>query len=190
MSASRINRNNRERGKAFENKVAKLLGFIRVPYSGSAEEYGLGDVRDKESQKDARWIGECKTMTPKSTAEINYIIQAKWLIGKNSIIARAKKQGNKFAFLTFTKRGTAQSFSIVTTDDLKMYIDAIDILRTEKLISDTTDADTVREQIATIKHHIVLEEEAEEQAYATRLAEEMEILRKRVRNETTKNNTD
>lgn len=147
MSQSRTNRNNRERGKAFENKIAKMLGFFRVPYSGSAEAYGLGDVRDKEDQTQCRYLGECKTMTPRAKTEVNYIIQAKWLIGKDSIMQRAKKAGNKLPFLSFTKKGTAQSFTIVRDADFKMFIDAIEVLRRHSMIDDTTDVDEIRKQI-------------------------------------------
>jgi len=71
MTASKRNRNNRKRGKAFEKKVADFLGFYRVPYSGSAENFGLGDIRDRESQDDSLVMGECKSITPRSKNQIN-----------------------------------------------------------------------------------------------------------------------
>lgn len=147
MSASRTNRNNRERGKAFENKMAKFLGWWRIPYSGSSELYGLGDIRDHEDQNKARYIGECKSITPRSVKEINYIIQEKWLVGKDSVVARAKKQGNKLPVLFFTKVRSALSFAIIRDKDFKMMVDALELLRRHGIIDDTTDVDEIRRQI-------------------------------------------
>ena len=49
MDQKTINRRNRTRGKSFERRVAEKLGnWFRIPYSGSSELWGLGDVRDKD----------------------------------------------------------------------------------------------------------------------------------------------
>lgn len=135
----------------FEKKMADYLGWIRVPYSGSAEVYGLGDIRDHEDQKKTRYMGECKSITPKSTKEINYIVQEKWLVGKDSIVARAKKQGNKMPILLLTKVRSALTFVIMRDKDFKMMVDAMDILRSLNIIDDTTDVDDIRMQIEKAK---------------------------------------
>lgn len=146
-TASVRNRNNRERGKAFERKVADFLNWIRVPYSGSAEVFGLGDVRDHEDQHQTRYMGECKSITPRSQAEINYIIQEKWLVGKDSIVARAKKQGNKMPLLFITKARSPLTFTMMRDIDFKMMMDAMEILRQNNLIDSSTDVDDIRAQI-------------------------------------------
>ena len=53
----KINRRNRQRGGAFEKRVADYLGFEVVPYSGSNARFGYGDVRNDE------WLIECKNIT-------------------------------------------------------------------------------------------------------------------------------
>jgi hypothetical protein len=147
MTASKTNKNNRERGKAFENKMAKYLGWWRIPYSGSSELFGLGDIRDTEDKATARYMGECKSITPRSAKEINYIIQEKWLVGKDSVVARAKKEGNKFPVLFFTKVRSALSFAIIREKDFKMCMQALEILRRHNIISDTRDVDQMRSEI-------------------------------------------
>jgi hypothetical protein len=148
MLSSKTNRNNRERGKAFEKKIADFLNWWRIPYSGSSELHGLGDVRDHEDRERARYLAECKSMTPRSAKEINYIIQEKWLVGKMSIIHRAKK-GNKLPVLFFTKIKSPLSFAVIRDIDFKMFVEALDLLRQNGLIDDTTDVDEIRQQIHT-----------------------------------------
>jgi hypothetical protein len=151
---AQTNNRNRNRGKNFERKCAEILGFFRVPYSGSSKLWGLGDIRDNEHKNLSRYMGECKTMTPKSKTEVNYIIQAKWLIGPDSVIAKAKKENNKFPFLAFTKKASPLTFIITRIEDFKMLIDALDILRAKGLISDTLDVDKTREEINNLKSQI------------------------------------
>jgi hypothetical protein len=148
LSIRKTNNNNRHRGKAFENKMAKYFGWIRVPYSGSAEAYGLGDLRDHEDQQKTRYMAECKSITPRSAKEINYTVQEKWLVGKDSIVARAKKQGNKFPVLLLTKVRSSLTFAIMREKDFKMMVDALEVMRRHGLIDNTTDVDKIREQIA------------------------------------------
>ena len=149
-TASQRNRNNRERGKAFEKKIADMLGWIRVPYSGSAEVFGFGDVRDHEDQQQTRYMGECKSITPRSTKEVNYIIQEKWLVGQDSIVSRAKKQGNKMPLLFFTKARSSLSFVTMRDKDFKMMHDALEVLRQRGLIDGATDVDDIRAQINSL----------------------------------------
>ena len=129
---ARINNNNRGRGKSFERRVAKFLNWFRVPYSGSAEEYGLADVRDKEDQHQSKYLCECKTMTPRSKTEVNYILQAKWLLGDKGIVTRAKKSGAKFPLLAFTRKGSPATFVTVPIEDFRMYYRAVELCVGEK----------------------------------------------------------
>jgi hypothetical protein len=149
-SASQRNRNNRERGKAFEVKIAKFMKWWRVPYSGSSDLYGLGDVRDHEDQRESRYAVECKSITPKSTKEVNFIIKQDWLIGPNSIVERAKKKGKKIPVLIFTKVRSPLSFAIIKMDDFKLFVHALAILRQQGLITDTKDIEKTRAEIAKL----------------------------------------
>lgn len=151
---AQTNNRNRNRGKNFERKVAEVLGFFRIPYSGSSKLWGLGDVRDNEHKDYSRYMGECKTMTPKAKTEVNYIIQAKWLIGPDSVVARAKEENNKLPFLAFTKKSSPLTFVITRIEDFKMFLDAMDILRAKGLISNTLDVDKTREEIMKLKQEI------------------------------------
>lgn len=83
----RINRNNRVRGGKFEKTVADFLGFDVVPYSGSNERFGYGDVRNE------KWLIECKNITAdgdKITIKMLWIEKNRKRaddVGKNSCIA-------------------------------------------------------------------------------------------------------
>lgn len=125
-TASDRNRNNRERGKSFERKMAKFLAFVRVPYSGSSELYGEGDIRDHKDPDVCFYLGECKSITPKSKTEVNFIIKKEWL---DAIFARAKKANRKFGFLTFTKSAHPQAYVITKAEDFRMMTQALDLIR-------------------------------------------------------------
>ena len=146
MTASKRNRNNRKRGKAFEKKVADFLGFYRVPYSGSAENFGLGDIRDRESQDDSLVMGECKSITPRSKNQINYVLREDWLIGKNGIINRARKF-DKLPWLSFTKVRSALWFVVILPQHFRMFLRAIEILRYKGYISDTKKVSKLESEI-------------------------------------------
>jgi len=125
-TASQTNRNNRERGKAFERKMAKFLSFVRVPYSGSSELYGEGDIRDHKDPDQCYYLGECKSMTPKSKTEVNFIIKKEWL---DAIFTRSRKAGRLFGFLAFTKSAHPQAYVIVKAEDFRMMTQALDLIR-------------------------------------------------------------
>lgn len=147
MEMKRRNKNNRQRGKAFERMVAEYLGFIRVPYSGSSEVFGEGDIRDNIDESQAFYMGECKTITPRSKNEVNFVIKEKWLLGDKSITSRAKRAGNKLPFLAFKKIRSPKWYVVVCSEDFKMMIQAIEILRRTGVISDSRDVDTIRSEI-------------------------------------------
>jgi hypothetical protein len=74
---SRIGRNNKNRGRAFEKKCATALGWTRVPYSGGSGEWGKGDVVDGFHTKKGIWVAECKTQD--GTTSGNLSVKDKWL---------------------------------------------------------------------------------------------------------------
>ena len=140
MDQKTVNRRNRERGKSFERRVAEKLGnWFRIPYSDSSELWGLGDVRDKDDNFRSRYMIECKTITPKSVKEVNFIIKQEWLQGKTGIIDKAKKELNKFWGLAFTKKGSRKTFMIIPLEDFRTYTRAIEILRAKGIIDDSKD---------------------------------------------------
>lgn len=153
MTASKRNRNNRQRGKAFEKKVADFLGFYRVPYSGSAENFGLGDVRDRESQDDSLTLGECKSITPRSKAQVNYILREDWLIGKTGVLDHARKS-DKLPWLSFTKVRSALWFVVILPQHFRMFLRAIEILRHEGYISNTKKVSRLESEIDKVWEEI------------------------------------
>ena len=146
------NNNNCNRGKLFEKKVADFLGFFRVPYSGTNDTFGWGDVRDTEDQSKSRYLGECKSMTPRTAKEVNYSIKEDWLTGKNGILGKARNAGNKIPFLAFTKVRSALTYVIVSIEDFKMLVQAVEILIAAGIISDTTDREVLRHEISDLYH--------------------------------------
>lgn len=146
MSQSKTNRNNRERGKNFERTVAKYLGFFRVPYSGSAEAYGLGDVRDAEGQDESLTLGECKSITPRSAREINYPVQEKWLITKDGIMNKAARK-NKLGWLAFTKVRSAKWFVTIDPVHFRMMLRMIDIMKHRGILNNTHNIDILNAQV-------------------------------------------
>lgn len=74
IQRSKRNNNNRKRGKNLERAVAKELEWYRVPYSGSSDIFGKGDVVDNRDPDENLWLCECKTQT-----QTNCSIEAKWL---------------------------------------------------------------------------------------------------------------
>ena len=149
MASQRVTNNrNRNRGKQFEARVAKFLGYFRIPYSGSSELWGLGDVRDFEDKDRSRVMIECKTMTPKSVKEINYIIKRDWIVGPDSVVAKAKKENNKMPALAFTRKGSKEIFAILRLVDFKLFLDWLELLRQVGILDKKLkDMDEIREQI-------------------------------------------
>jgi hypothetical protein len=102
----RTNRNNKERGKAFEKRMAEVLGWFRVPMSGSSAVFGWCDVRDAEKKGDGIWLGECKTMTPSNPEHRTYTIELQWL---NKLLYRSDAE-MKMPVLLFTLYGDSAKF--------------------------------------------------------------------------------
>lgn len=105
---SRINRGNKNRGRAFERKVADELGWTRIPYSGGmGGEWGKGDVVDGFYNQNGFWIVECKTQPQGSAANVS--IKGEWITktfnaardaNRNPLIAtRLKHKHSSWVFL-------------------------------------------------------------------------------------------
>ena len=149
MASQKVTNNrNRNRGKQFEVRVAKFLCYFRIPYSGSSALWGLGDVRDFEDKERSRIMIECKTMTPKSVKEINYIVKRDWLVGPDSVVAKAKKENNKMPVLAFTRKGSKEIFATLRLVDFKLFMDALELLRQHGIVDkELKDVDQIRDQI-------------------------------------------
>ena len=104
-AVQKTNKNNRDRGKAFEKKIAETLGWYRVPLSGSSSLFGWSDVRDSETIGEGIWMGECKTMKP-NTLEPTYTIKLEWL---DKLVSRAMVE-NKMPVLFITLYGDTAKF--------------------------------------------------------------------------------
>lgn len=99
-----INNRNRQRGKDFEKKVARELNMDRVPYSGSSEAFGFGDIMDKYHGP-GFWLGEAKSITPKNKNQVNVTLETKWF---GDIEAKARKAG-RLPFLVHTLYGSPKA---------------------------------------------------------------------------------
>lgn len=103
---SKRNRANKNRGRAFERKVADLLGWTRVPYSGGVKEWGGGDVVDGYFKNNGQWAAECKTQQPKASYSITdkYIRQAMSATTHNGrfpvIVVKHVGQKHGYVFMT------------------------------------------------------------------------------------------
>lgn len=72
----KLGRNNKNRGRAFEKKVAAVLNWTRVPYSGGSGAWGEGDVVDGFYARRGKWFAECKTQ-PYGVGNVS--IRKKWI---------------------------------------------------------------------------------------------------------------
>lgn len=148
MSQAQINNRNRNRGKMAEKRMAERMGdWYRIPYSGSSELFGLGDIREVEGKEDATWMVECKTITPRSAKEINYIIKEEWLIGKNGVIGKAKAEFNKFWGLMVTKKGSSNIYFMTSLEIFRTIFRAVEILKMQGQISIQNDSTKTMEEI-------------------------------------------
>lgn len=138
---------NRRRGKTFERQMADFFGLVRVPYSGSSETYGEGDLRDDLDIARSFYLGECKTITPRSKKEINFVIKRDWLLGDKGVFTRAKKAGNKFPFLVFRRKGSSVPMVILRAEDFRLLMQALALLRQYRIVSDTVDLEVLRQEI-------------------------------------------
>lgn len=82
----KLGRNNKNRGRTFEKKVAAVLGWTRVPYSGGSGAWGEGDVVDGFYARTGKWFAECKTQP--CSQGMNVSVRSKW-------IERCFKSANK-----------------------------------------------------------------------------------------------
>lgn len=91
MDQKTRNKNNRARGGKFEKWVGDFLDMDVVPYSGSNDRFGYGDVRDTV------WLGECKNITPDENGYVT--IKYDWL-QKNLVRAKAIKHLSYLAWMS------------------------------------------------------------------------------------------
>lgn len=113
------NRNNKERGKAFEIAIAKALGWYVVPYSGVSSVFGWCDVRDTEDKNSGYWLCECKTMTPDNPLEKRYTIEQLWL---NKLLSRSN-ESKKLPILAFTMYSDVHKFIAMPIELLHIFSD-------------------------------------------------------------------
>jgi len=96
---SKLGRRNKDRGKAFERKIAEFLGWRKVPYSGqAASAWGPGDIVDGDLTS-GYWLVECKTQ-PRGT-ENNISIKDSWI---TKTIAEAQRSGRFPVLIVNTTR--------------------------------------------------------------------------------------
>lgn len=101
------NRANKNRGRAFENRCAKALGWTRVPYSGAQKGWGAGDVVDRFYERDGKWMAECKTMIGQKTG---LSIKSKW----RQQMVRALD--GRMPLMFFTRKGAAEAWVLFRDD--------------------------------------------------------------------------
>lgn len=155
----RRNGNNRSRGKALEKKAADYLQMFRVPYSGTNDTFGWGDLRDVEDRALSRYLGECKSITPRSAKEINYSIKEGWLTGKNGILGKARR-AQQIPFLVFSKVRSSNIYAITPIVYLRMFMRALDILFLSGLIDDTKNEAATVEAVDKLYFELKAREEA------------------------------
>jgi len=109
------NRNNRKRGAKFEKTIADHLGMFVVPYSGSNARFGYGDIRDVEGTTGGCWLGEAKTMTPKSPKQPRYELKHEWFTDLKS---KAVEYGIK-PFFTFTRNAVPFKFIMLPIETFR-----------------------------------------------------------------------
>ena len=109
----RRNKNNRKRGSKFEKVTADYLGMEVVPYSGSNDRFGYGDV------KHPYWLGECKniSLTVRAMGDM-IIIKQEWI---DDIMRRAKDV-TKLPFVSFMAATRSEKFIILPYEYINSYM--------------------------------------------------------------------
>lgn len=115
---SRIGRANKNRGRNFERKVADLLEWTRVPYSGAIKDWGGGDVVDGFYKKRGFWSAECKTQQPGPRGSIS--ILQKWIqqMGNGAI------QGRRSLIIT-RNVGSIKIYAVLPVASVEIIIDSL-----------------------------------------------------------------
>lgn len=73
----KVGRNSKNKGRAYERRIADALGWTRVPFSGASRDWGEGDVIDGYYKRNGFWKGECKKQKARKSGDI--VIQQDWL---------------------------------------------------------------------------------------------------------------
>ena len=101
--------------------MADYLGMFVVPYSGSNNRFGWGDVRDIESNDiGGYWTGECKSITPRNKDEV-HVIRREWI---DDIKRRAEEYCTSW-FLAFNGYRSPITY-IIIDNDTALYIEHFD----------------------------------------------------------------
>lgn len=108
---ARINRLNRQRGKQFEQEVAKLLGGLRVPMSGAG--YLKGDVFARTYQNDLVLI-ECK-FSSRDDSRGSFIVFFERYFER--LIENAARMAAPYAVLAFRFFGSSYTYFCLFADN-------------------------------------------------------------------------
>lgn len=104
---ARRNRANKNRGRAFENRCAKALGWTRVPYSGAQKGWGAGDVVDRFYERDGKWMAECKITVGQKTG---ISIKGKW---RKQMV---RDLDGRLPLLFFARKGSSRTWVLMPYD--------------------------------------------------------------------------
>lgn len=84
----KVGARSRNKGKNFERRVAKAMGWTRVPYSGNTPAYGKADVTDSLDSMYRHWYVECKSR-PNDVMDYEWFKDLDTLIGPTNTYAIA-----------------------------------------------------------------------------------------------------
>lgn len=113
---SKIGRNNKNRGREFEKKVANTLGWTRVPYSGAISSWGYGDVVDGFYKQKGFWSAECKTQQPGPLGTISVTQKYIKQMDKGS-------DGQRKGLLVIKNVGELRSYVVMPTASFEQILD-------------------------------------------------------------------
>lgn len=125
---SKISKNNKARGRNFENKVASTLGWTRVPYSGAHKVFGSGDVVDGYQGRNGLWCAECKTQQPGPVRSIS--IMEKWITQMDKATAGTNRSGliaTRLAESGLVARGKSENYVFLPPESFLLIADYVSI---------------------------------------------------------------
>ena len=114
----KIGRNSKNKGRAYERRIAEELGWTRVPFSGASRDWGEGDVVDGYYSKKGFWRGECKKQPARKSGDI--AIEQKWI----EQVAAIKDKSRMNVYFTQT-HGSHISFVFLPPNTLQYIVSMI-----------------------------------------------------------------
>jgi hypothetical protein len=111
----KVGRNSKNKGRAYERRIADELGWQRVPFSGASRDWGEGDVIDCYYSKKGLWRGECKKQPARKSGDI--VIDQKWL----EQIAAVKDKSRMDVIFT-QEHGSPITFVVLPPDAYQYFI--------------------------------------------------------------------